>query len=61
MKGGQEHRVRLVPQNIEILEALPRVVGNPYLFPGAKEERPLSNMALLQLIRGMGHGAWGMG
>ncbi len=59
MKGGREHRVPLAPQAIALLEALPRVAGNPYLFPGARAGRPLSNMALLQLMRGMGHGVGG--
>jgi len=59
MKGGREHRVPLVAQTIALLDALPRVAGNPYLFPGARAGRPLSNMALLQLIRGMGHGVAG--
>lgn len=42
-----------------ILETLPRIEGNPYLFPGARHGRPLSNMALLQLMRGMGYGVDG--
>ena len=42
-----------------VLEALPRIEGNPYLFPGAHYGRPLSNMALLQLMRGMGYGVNG--
>lgn len=58
MKGGREHRVPLVPQAIAILEALPRVAGNPFLFPGARAMR-LSNMSLLQLMRGLGHGSGG--
>lgn len=59
MKGGREHRVPLGPQAVALLDALPRVAGNPYLFPGARAGRPLSNMALLQLMRGMGHGVGG--
>jgi integrase len=42
-----------------VLETLPRVDGNPHLFPGARHGRPLSNMALLQLMRGMGYGVGG--
>jgi integrase len=59
MKGKQEHRVPLSDAVIADLKALPRIEGNPYLFPGARYGRPLSNMALLQLMRGMGYGVKG--
>jgi integrase len=59
MKARHEHRVPLSDAAVTILEALPRIVGNPYLFPGARHGRPLSNMALLQLMRGMGYGVSG--
>ena len=39
-----------------VLEALPRIDGCPFVFPGSRNGRPLSNMALLQLMRGMGYG-----
>ena len=39
--------------------ALHRIEGKPYLFPGARHGRPLSNMALLQLMCGMGYGVDG--
>ncbi len=42
-----------------VLGALPRIEDNPYVFPGARHGRPLSNMALLQLMRGMGYGVSG--
>ena len=44
---------------LAILEALPRIEGNPYCFPGARHGRPISNMAMLQLMRGMGYGVGG--
>ncbi|MCW9088126.1 MAG: tyrosine-type recombinase/integrase [Gammaproteobacteria bacterium] len=59
MKARREHRVPLSDATLSILEALPRIEGNPYLFPGARHGRPLSNMALLQLMRGMGYGVDG--
>jgi len=59
MKGGREHRVPLSDAALNVLEDLPKIHGNPYLFPGARQGRPLSNMALLQLIRGMGYGVDG--
>ena len=54
MKGRRQHRVPLSDRAIEILSALPRVEGSPYLFPGARKGRPLSNMALLMMLRRMG-------
>ena len=59
MKAHQAHRVPLSKAALEILNALPRMEGNPYLFPGARSGRPLSNMALLQLMRRMGYGVKG--
>jgi len=59
MKARREHRVPLSDAATSVLEALSRIEGNPYLFPGARHGRPLSNMALLQLMRGMGYGVDG--
>ena len=60
MKAGREHRVPLSTSAMDTLESLPRREGNPYVFPGARRGRPLSNMALLQLMRSMGYGADGL-
>lgn len=54
MKSGREHRVPLSDRAVDILSSLPREDGSEYVFIGAKAKRPLSNMALLQLMRGMG-------
>jgi len=59
MKARREHRVPLSGGALAVLEALPRYVGNPHLFPGARHGKPLSNMALLQLMRGLGYGVGG--
>lgn len=59
MKAKREHRVPLSKQALDLLSNLPRVQGNPYIFPGMKHARPLSNMALLQFMRGMGYGPSG--
>jgi integrase len=59
MKGKLEHRVPLPDAAVAILRSLPRLHGNPYLFPGQRAGRPLSNMALLQLMRGQGYGVGG--
>jgi integrase len=51
MKAKKEHRVALSRRAVEILRALPR--AGEHVFPGARAGKPLSNMALLQLMRGM--------
>ena len=56
MKTRREHRVPLSDSAMTVLEALPRIEGCPFVFPGSRNGRPLSNMALLQLMRGMGYG-----
>src|SRR6516165_1178811 len=53
MKGGREHRVPLSERALEILQDLQREHGNPHVFPGGKSGAPLSQMAMLQLLRGM--------
>ena len=42
-----------------VLGRLPRLADCPFVFPGARDGRPLSSMALLMLMRGMGHGVGG--
>ncbi|TDX28389.1 integrase [Modicisalibacter xianhensis] len=59
MKARREHRVPLSIRAVSLLSDLPRLQGNPYVFPGARLGRPLSNMAMLQLMRGMGYGVGG--
>jgi integrase len=53
MKGGREHRVPLSKPAIAILERV-RGQGTEFIFPGPHHDRPLSNMALLVLLRRMG-------
>ena len=55
MKGGRQHRVPLCSTAIALVEGLPREAGSPYVFPGARRERPLSQMALAMVLRRMGH------
>jgi integrase len=50
MKKGKEHRVPLSPRAIEIIRD--RLSG-PFLFNGREEGKPLSNMAMLELLRRM--------
>jgi integrase len=58
MKGGRQHRVALSEPALAVLHEM--ILGNDvkdsgkrYLFPGAKPGRPLSNMAMLELVRRM--------
>ncbi|EJM06838.1 Integrase [Pseudomonas sp. GM102] len=53
MKAGKEHRVPLSKPALDLLIGLPRVEGNNHLFPGARKGRPLSNMAMLMVLRRM--------
>ena len=52
MKASKEHEVPLSKRALEILTELPRERGG-YVFPGGKAKAPLSNMAMLELLRGM--------
>ncbi len=51
MKAGRDHRVPLSREALDVLEQAPRVHGCPFVFPGAVDGRPLSNMALLEMMR----------
>jgi integrase len=51
MKSGREHRVPLSDRVLVLLSALPR--QDDYAFPGVRRGMPLSNMAMLELMRGM--------
>ena len=54
MKSGRPHNVPLSDDVVTLLEALPRLEGSDLLFPGAKEGKPLSDMALTAVMRRMG-------
>ena len=52
MKGAREHRVPLSTPALAILTAMePEASGD--VFPGARRDKPLSNMALLMTLRRM--------
>ena len=55
MKTWREHRAPLSDSALTVLEDSPRMAGHPYVFPGSRHGRPLSNMALLKLMRDMGY------
>jgi integrase len=50
MKAGKEHRVPLSPQAVKVVEGQPK---GKYLFAGGREGAPLSNMAMLELLKRM--------
>lgn len=52
MKGGVAHRVPLTDEMLSILEPL-RAMQSDYVFEGQKRHRPMSNMAMLMLLRRM--------
>lgn len=58
-KTKLEHRVPLPDSALTLLHALPRHSNNPHVFPGARQGCPLSNMALLKVMRAMGYGVGG--
>jgi integrase len=51
MKAGREFRVPLSTAAIAVLDQLAALRQGPHLFPGAKVGHPLSNMAMLMLLR----------
>jgi len=51
MKVGKEHIIPLSKVAIQILEKLPRETASEYVFIGGRAGRPLSNMAMLKLLK----------
>lgn len=56
MKARKEHRMPLANATLAVLEAMTKVRQGDYVFPGAKGNRPLSNMALLMTLHRMKQG-----
>jgi len=50
IKSGREHQVPLSPAAVKVLKAQ-QGLNDTYLFPSTRTGRPLSNMAMLQLLR----------
>ena len=55
MKAQKEHCVPLSDAAVKLLAALPRIVGNDYVFPATRGGM-LSDMALTAVLRRMEHG-----
>ena len=53
MKAKKAHRVPLSAAAVAELEAMPHIAGSDYLFPGQRGAHHMSNMAMLQKVRGM--------
>ena len=54
MKADKEHRVPLSDRALEIAATAPG--DECFIFPGGRREQPLSNMAMLALLKRMGRG-----
>jgi integrase len=54
MKGGKEHRVPLSHAGVAVVEQMAAIRQSEFVFPGAKTARPISNMAMLMVLRRMG-------
>jgi integrase len=53
MKASRGHRVPLSDAAIDVLKSLPKEAKNPHVFIGGRKGQGLSNMAMLELLRGM--------
>jgi integrase len=56
MKVGKEHRIPLNKRTLEILARLAAARTGRFVFPGPRPGRPMSNMAMMMLLRRMGRG-----
>jgi integrase len=56
MKAGREHRTPLCDRAIAILDEMRKIREGEFVFPGRGPGRPLSNMAMLAVLRRMGRG-----
>ena len=54
MKGGRDHRVPLSAEALAVLNKVDKGESEEFVFAGRKK-RPLSNMALMMLLRRMDH------
>ncbi len=56
MKAAKEHRVPLSDAALAIVNAMAAIRTGDHVFPGGRAGRPISNMAMLMLLRRMGRG-----
>ncbi|VVE51048.1 integrase [Pandoraea communis] len=53
MKAGKEHRIPLSLPAVTLLKQMQAIKQNEFVFPGQRKNKPLSNMALLQMLKRM--------
>jgi integrase len=51
MKAGRDHRVPLTDRCLEILKAAKKLAQSDYVFPGRRIGKPMSQMAMLMVLR----------
>ena len=56
MKAGREHRVPLSAAAMAVLEQMKEIRESEFVFAGGKRGKPLSNMAMLAVLKRMGRG-----
>jgi integrase len=54
MKAGREHRVPLSKGAIAVVAQMKELRESDFVFPGGKKGKPLSNMAMLAVLKRMG-------
>jgi integrase len=54
MKAGREHRVPLSGPALAIIEKMNEIRESDFVFPGGRKSKPLSNMAMLALLKRIG-------
>jgi integrase len=54
MKAGREHRVPLSGPALAIIKKMNEIRESDFVFPGGKKAMPLSNMAMLALLKRIG-------
>jgi integrase len=56
MKAGREHRVPLSAAAVAVLQQMKEIRESEFVFPGGKKGKPLSNMAMLAVLKRMDRG-----
>jgi integrase len=54
MKAGREHRVPLSGPALAIIKKMKEIRESDFVFPGGRKGKPLSNMAMLAVLKRMG-------
>ncbi|MCM2436238.1 tyrosine-type recombinase/integrase [Agrobacterium rosae] len=53
MKAKRPHSVPLSETALALLKAMPKVEGNPHVFPGMRQSKAMSNTAMLAVLKRM--------